>query len=172
MQALCNTSYRSCCGCGFRPAPERQTTPYWHRAWITPHPPQGGFERASNITPVYAPSSLLVRRAAGRPARPTPARPHNGRYVKCPLGLSCPGSVRRSLRRVGRRSRALRVGQTPARARSPQPSGHFDPPPTQRVAARGAPAAACLPLPMLAPRSRPPPRGSPAASARHFGKSG
>jgi hypothetical protein len=87
-------------GAVLRPAPARQTTPYRHRAQIsarascfalppaslqsTPHPPQGGFERPSNITRDYAPSVLLVRRAAGRPARPTPARPHNRRYVKCP----------------------------------------------------------------------------------------
>jgi hypothetical protein len=37
----------------------------------------------------------------------------------------------------------------------------FDPPPGQRVAARGAPAAARLPLPMLAPRFPSAPRGSP-----------
>jgi len=66
--------------------------------WITPHPPLatpqsehllcgdpgGGFERPSNITRDYAPSVLLVRRAAGRPARRSPARPHNQRYVKWP----------------------------------------------------------------------------------------
>jgi hypothetical protein len=59
-------------------------TAFMVQGLITPHPPQGGFVRPSNITRGYAPSILLVRRAAGRPARPTPARPHNQRYVKWP----------------------------------------------------------------------------------------
>lgn len=122
-------------------------------AWlITPRPPQGGFGRPSNITRDYAQASLPGRRAAGRPARPTPARPHNQRYVKWPR-RSCStrrpvpyGAAfrrppwRQRLRAPGARwglaSSALRAGQKPARARSPKPPGPLDGPPAQ-VAGRG-----------------------------------
>ena len=71
-------------GSWFTPGPGKANDALPAPGWITPHPPQGGFGRPSNITRDYAQASLPGRRAAGRPARPTPARPHNRRYVKCP----------------------------------------------------------------------------------------
>jgi hypothetical protein len=110
-------------GSSLTPGPGKANDALPAPGWITPRPPQGGLRRPSNITRDYAPSVLLVRRAAGRPARPTPARPHNQRYVKWPqppsLGASrvCAHPCahdRPALRRCARAAGA-------SRARSPQP---------------------------------------------------
>jgi len=124
-------------GSSLTPGPGKANDALPAPGWITPHPPLatpqsehllcgdpgGGFKRPSNITRDYAPSVLLVRRAAGRPARPTPARPHNQRYVKWPQPPSLGASkvcarpcahARPGLRRCARAAGA-------SRARSPQP---------------------------------------------------
>jgi hypothetical protein len=105
---LCNTSSRSCCDPSSARHQQGKHRLPGGRARIGPHPPRGGFERASNITPRYAPSILLVRRAS----MPAPQRPARTTGAMLNARWGCPAPRRAPfLRRLSAGGlRALHAG--------------------------------------------------------------